>query len=293
MPTIDVNGVSLAYEEDGTGESIVFVHGGISDHRIWQYHRRVFGRTHRAIAYSCRYHWPNLPASPGAKQSVLEHVDDLQALLTALAAAPAHLVGNSFGGLLCVLVAFRAPELVRSLVLLEPFVLPYLVSVPPRPLELFRLALRHPRTAAAVVHFGARGLAPAQAAFKRGHLDQGMQIFTRAVLGRAGLEQMTDARREQARNNLETFASQLTQAEFPSLDAEDLARITIPTLLLSGEKSPSLMRELTDRLEERLPQATRVIIPGASHDAHVDNPSAVTDAIHAFLRLRTQSHNLS
>jgi pimeloyl-ACP methyl ester carboxylesterase len=110
-----------------------------------------------------------------------------------------------------------------------------------------------------------------------------MHLFTRAALGRAGLEQMTDARREQARDNLETFASQLTQAEFPALDAQDLRRITMPTLLLTGEKSPSLMRKLTDRLQERLPHASRVSIPGASHDAHVDNASAVTDAIDGFL----------
>jgi pimeloyl-ACP methyl ester carboxylesterase len=57
----------------------------------------------------------------------------------------------------------------------------------------------------------------------------------------------------------------------------------MPTLLLTGEKSPGLMRKLTDRLQERLPHASRVSIPGASHDAHVDNASAVADAIDGFL----------
>lgn len=288
MPSADVNGVSLAYQEDGAGEPVVLVHGGVSDHRIWQEQRRALGRRYRAIAYSCRYHWPNAPASPDAEHSVVAHVDDLQALLPALGAAPAHLVGNSFGGLLCILVALRAPRLVRSLVLLEPFVLPFFVSVPPRPLELLRLALRHPRTAAAIVRFGARGLGPAQAAFKRGDLEDGLRLFTRAVLGPDGVAQMTDARREQARDNLETFAAQLVQADFPALDAGDLRDIAVPTLLLSGAKSPALMRHLTERLHGFVPHARRLRIPRASHDAHVDNAPAVTDAILGFLAGHTQ-----
>lgn len=283
MPTASVNGVSLEYQESGSGTPVVLVHGGISDHRIWQEQRLALGRDHRAIAYSCRYHWPNAPAPPEAGHSVEEHAADLQALVPALGAAPAHLVGNSFGGLLCLLVAIRAPELVRSLVLLEPFVLPFLVSMPPRPLELLGLALRHPVTAAAAVRFGARGLGPAQAAFERGDLQRGLELFTRAVLGPGGVARMTEARKAQAQDNLETFAAQLTHLAFPPLDVGDLRRISVPTLLLGGERSPALMRLLTDRLQELLPHAERVTIPGASHDAHVDNPSAVTDAIVTFL----------
>jgi pimeloyl-ACP methyl ester carboxylesterase len=284
MATAAVNHVSLEYEESGAGEPVVLVHGGVSDHRIWQAQRLALGHQYRAIAYSCRYHWPNDPASPGAEHSVAIHVEDLRALVRTLAAGPVHLVGNSFGGLLCLLVAIRAPELVRSLVLLEPFVLPFFVSLPPKPLGLLRLAMRHPRMAAAVVQFGAGGLGPAQAAFKRGDLERGLQLFMGAVLGPYGADRMTPARRTQARDNLETFAAQLVHTDFALLDQEELRHVTVPTLLLSGEQSPPLMRLLVDRLHELLPCAERVDIPDASHDAHVDNPDAVTSAILTFLR---------
>ena len=286
MPTVDVNGVSLAYEETGSGEPVVLVHGGVSDHRIWQAQRLALGEEYRAIAYSCRYHWPNRPASPGSEQTVAEHVEDLLALVTALGAAPAHLVGNSFGGLLCLLAAIRAPELVRSLVLLEPFVVPFFVSLPPRPLELLGLALRDPRLAVAIVRFGAGGLGPAQAAFERGDLEGGLRTFTHAVLGPYGIARMTEARQQQARANLETFAAQLTSTKFPRLDPEDARRMKAPTLLLSGTRSPSLLRLLTDRLQALLPEVQRVDVPDASHDAHVDNPAGVTEAIRKFLEKR-------
>jgi pimeloyl-ACP methyl ester carboxylesterase len=283
MPTVTANGVSLEYQECGSGEPVVLVHGGLSDYRIWQTQREALGQKYRAIAYSCRYHWPNDPAPPDAAHPITEHVDDLQALVTALGAAPAHLIGNSSGGLLCLLAAIRAPELVRSLVLLEPFVLPLLVSVPPKPVELLKLALRHPRMAATVLQFGARGLGPAQAAFERGDLEKGLQLFTRAVLGPRGVDRMTETRRAQAHDNLDIFASQLTRGTFPSIDPDDVRRITVPMLLLSGEQSPPIMRVLTDRLHDLLPKANRIEIPRASHDAQVDNPSAVTDAALTFL----------
>lgn len=293
MPTATVNDVSLEYEESGVGESVVLVHGGVSDHRIWQVQRLALGQNYRAIAYSCRYHWPNKPAPPNAEQSVAVHVQDLDALIRTLAAGPVHLVGNSFGGLLCLLVTIRAPQLVRSLVLLEPFVLPFFVSLPPRPLEVLKLAMRHPRMAAVVVQFGARGLGPAQAAFEAGDLEHGLQLFIGAVLGQFGVARMTAARRQQARDNLETFAAQLTHTKFSLLDQDDLRRVTVPTLLLSGEQSPPLMRLLTDRLQEFLPHAERVNIPDASHDAHIDNPSAVTSAILTFLTRRDEKPSSS
>ena len=180
-------------------------------------------------------------------------------------------------------MAIGSPQLVRSLVLLEPFVLSFFVSLPPRPLGLLKLALRYPLLAAAVVQFGARGFGPAQAAFGRGDLERGLKLFIAAVLGPFGVARMTAARGQHARDNLETFAAQLTHTQFSLLDKDNLRRVTVPTLLLSGEQSPLIMRLLTERLQESLPRAERVNIPDASHDAHVDNPSAVTGAILAFL----------
>jgi pimeloyl-ACP methyl ester carboxylesterase len=41
-----------------------------------------------------------------------EHVDDLEALLRLLDAAPAHLVGHSYGAFVCLLLAIRKPQIV-------------------------------------------------------------------------------------------------------------------------------------------------------------------------------------
>jgi len=289
MPTANVNGVSLEYREDGTGDLVVFVHGGISDYRIWQVQREAIGKSYHAVSYSCRHCWPNTPAPPDIDQVVEDHAADLAALVKELGGGPAHLVGNSFGGLISLLTAIRSPELVRSLTLLEPFAAPLLMSIPPKPLELLKLGLKHPSTAVAMLLFGARGLGPTSAAFERGDLEKGLEIFTLAVLGKGGVAKMTDARKQQAKDNAEAFSAQLLRGVFPTPNPEAVRSITVPTLLLKGEESPALMGLLTDRVHDLLPQAECVEIPGASHDAHVDNPTAATEAILSFLNQQSTS----
>ncbi len=283
MPFADVNGLSIDYRESGSGDPVVLLHGALSDHRIWSVHREALGSSYRTIAYSSRYHGESSVAPPDDPHAVSDQVDDLIALLGELDAAPAHLVGNSFGGLICILAALREPDLVRSLVLLEPLTLPFLTGVPPNPIRLLRLGARHPTTALAIMLFGARGLGPTQAAFKRGDLEHGLACFTRAVLGAHGVEGMPPDRREQARDNLEIFATQLTRGTFPVVTRDDVRALAKPTLILNGDQSPKVMWHMSDRLHDLLKHAERVTISQASHDMHVDNPSDVTAAILEFL----------
>jgi pimeloyl-ACP methyl ester carboxylesterase len=52
---------------------------------------------------------------------------------------------------------------------------------------------------------------------------------------------------------------------------------------LVGEQSPVILRRLTDRLHELLPDSERVEIADASHLMHEDNPGMVNAAILGFL----------
>jgi pimeloyl-ACP methyl ester carboxylesterase len=281
MPAIDI-GVRLECLEHGSGEPLVFVHGSASDHRTWGAQLDAFGARWRTIAYSRRHHWPNAPIADGAAYAMEEHCADLAALLRTLDAAPAHLVGHSYGAYLCLLLAIREPAFVRTLVLEEPPVLPLFVSVPPRPTELFKLLGRRPRTALAIMKFGARGLAPAAKAIERGDTEGAIRLFGCAVLGKDAFDRLTPERREQVRANF--FEAELRDPGFAPLAAAGLRGVRAPTLLVTGEHSPRLFHRLTDRLHELLPHARRVVIPGASHIAHEDNTAAFDAAVRAHLR---------
>jgi pimeloyl-ACP methyl ester carboxylesterase len=214
---------------------------------------------------------------------MLPHVDDLVAFLRVLAAAPAHLVGHSWGAFICLLTAIRHPQLVRSLVLAAPPVLTLLTSVPPRPTELLRLLVRRPRTALAILSFGAKTHAPAQKACRRGDDEAALQKMSHGMLGRDSYERLPQERKQQARENLNTLRAQVLDAGFPPLSEDDVRGVAAPTLLLTGERSPAYPLRLTDRLQQLLPNAGRVEIAASSHLMHEENPAAVNEAILGFL----------
>ena len=283
MQGIDIGGTRLVWFEEGSGEPVVLVHGSASDYRTWHAQRDVLAEEFRVITYSRRYHWPNDPIPAGMDYSMAQHVEDLRQVLAALHAAPAHLVGHSYGGFLCLLLALEDPSLVRSLVLIEPPVLTLFVSSTPTPLELARVILTRPRTAAAILRFGARGVAPAARAFRRGDPDSAVRIFGDAVFGSGGYDRLSDARKAQVRDSISNIRAELGSGFLP-LDPPRLKALHVPVQLVTGEETVGLFRLLTAHLEELLPHNERVEIPGAHHLLHEDNPAAFTSALLSFLR---------
>jgi len=278
---LDINGTRLEIFEQGVGDPVVLVHGSASDLRTWHGPQRELAKRYRTIAYSRRYHWPNEPIPEQADYAMHEHVDDLRALLGRLQTGPAHLVGNSYGGFVCLLLALREPQLARTLVLTEPPVLTLFTSSQPRPTEILRLLLTRPRTAAAIVKLGAAGIGPATSAARRGDMDTAMRVFGSAVLGPEFYHRLSTRRLEQVRAN--AFKAEFLGSGFPPLDGEDLRKLETPVLLINGGRSPKLFHRLNDGLERLLPRCERIEIEGASHIVHEDNAQAFTAATLAFL----------
>ncbi len=283
MPEIDVRGTTLFYTDRGSGEPVVLVHGGISDYRTWTHQLEGIGEGYRTIAYSQRWHWPNEPISDGRTSTMDVHVADLEAFLTALT-GPAHLVGNSWGAFCCLMLAHRRPDLVRSLTLEEPPIIPVLFGEPPRPARILAQLVRRPRVAIALLRFAATVLGPVQATFGRGDAEGAMVRFARGVLGADVYESLPELRKQQMRANLPEFAAEMrAKGGFVPFTESNVRAVRTPTLLLVGERSPIFLKRLTDVLEELLPDRRRVMIPGASHAMHEENPAATNAAIRAFL----------
>lgn len=278
---LKINGYSFEYVEVGEGTPVLFVHGSVSDYRTWLPQLEAFGRNRHAIAYSRRYHWPNAPIGEDVDYAMAQHVADLDAAVEALAPSPVHLVGHSYGAFLSLLLAIRQPALMRSLVLAEPPVVPLFVSNPPLPKEILRLLATRPRTAAAVLRFGARGLAPAAKAFRAGNQELGLRIFGNAVLGTESFRKMPSARMQQVKDNLIT--AEFLGSGFAHISADEIRCIDRPVLLVTGNRSPVLFHHLIDRLKEILPDARCATIDGASHIMHEDNAAEFNREVLAFL----------
>jgi pimeloyl-ACP methyl ester carboxylesterase len=285
--TMTVNGMELAYVERGSGDAVIFVHGGKLDLRIWEGQMAAFSENHRAVTYSRRYAWPNSEIPDGVDDQMWPHVDDLIELIGKLDAAPAHLVGHSWGGFICLLTALRNPELVRSITIEEAPVLPLLIGAEPKMRDVLKLFLSRPRSAAAVMKFFATTMGPAIKAFKKGDLEGGVRTFAIGVYGADVYESFPAWIKEAMLANGKPLSSELLGAGFPAFTEDDVRHINTPTLLVTGQKSPAMLHRLTDRLQQLLPNAQRVDIAGASHLMHYQQPAALNSAMLAFIAAHT------
>jgi pimeloyl-ACP methyl ester carboxylesterase len=111
MPYVDVNGTQLWYEENGSGDAVVFCHAGLLDSRQWERQLETFGEHYRAVAYDVR----GYGRSPAPTEPYHPHRDVL-GLLDALGIEQAALVGNSMGGAIEIDAALAAPGRVTALV---------------------------------------------------------------------------------------------------------------------------------------------------------------------------------
>jgi pimeloyl-ACP methyl ester carboxylesterase len=116
--TLSKDGITLVGERwPGTGPVVVFLHAGITDRRSWNEVAQRLTQSVTPVTYD-RRGFGGTPVS----QAPFSHVDDLLAVLKAVADGPAWLVGSSMGGGLALDAALIAPELIAGLVLIAPAV---------------------------------------------------------------------------------------------------------------------------------------------------------------------------
>src|SRR3712207_4937050 len=112
MPITRLNTIDVFHATAGEGEPLVLVHGGWSDHTTWGLVAPLLAERFRVIAYDRRGHSRSeRPAGVARRRT---HEDDLAAVIETLAGEPAHVVGNSYGGLIALSLAGRRPELFRT-----------------------------------------------------------------------------------------------------------------------------------------------------------------------------------
>ncbi len=117
MPRLCVNGIELYYEVKGKGEPLLFIHGLGSSTRDWEPQVSYFSEQYRVITFDVRGHGRS--EKPRGPYSVSRFADDTAELINALDTGPCHIIGISMGGMIALQLAGQAPELVRSLVVVN------------------------------------------------------------------------------------------------------------------------------------------------------------------------------
>jgi 3-oxoadipate enol-lactonase len=250
----------LVCDVAGVGTPVVLVHAGIADVRMWDPLMPALTVDHRVIRYDLR----GYGRSPLPRGS-FSHVEDLAAVITALADGPVHLVGASLGGRVALDLALARPALVRSLALLGTVVSGYDPDAdPPSLWEDVEAASRADDLEA---------LADAEARLWLADPDG-----TRLP---AGVLDLVRAMNRIALANERSGAATEQPADPPALDG--LERLDLPVLVLVGDLDLTDIRMTAELLAERVPGAETVVIDGAAHLPALELPDQVAVHLRTFL----------
>ena len=120
MSYADVNGVSLYYEEHGSGEPLVLLHGGFGAGELLAPIVPALAAGRRVITVDLQGHGHTADVDRPLRP---EHMaDDIAALIGHLGLERADVMGYSLGGLVALRTAIQRPDRVRRLVLVSvPF----------------------------------------------------------------------------------------------------------------------------------------------------------------------------
>ena len=267
MRTLAINGVEFAHARRGTGPMIILVHGAVGDLRTWENQLPRLAKGYEVVTYSRRGHYPATQIPPGTPYTVESHARDLVALIQALGNSPVRLVGHSYGGAICAVVALMCPQLVHSLVLAEPSLFTLLLTQREGAMALAQ-------SAAAVTH-----VAPL---IREGKVEYALNEYLNVILGPGGAERITGFSRRVMLANAHTIEPMLNGMSNGQFQSGHASQIQAPTLVLRGEQTPSFFRMTAEALTQSIPNAREVVIPGISHGMQLEAPDAFSRAVLDF-----------
>jgi 3-oxoadipate enol-lactonase len=248
----------LAHDTTGSGPAVLLLHSGVTDRRMWDPLVPALSHAFRVVRPDLRgFGESPLPAEEYAD------ADDLDALLDHLGITDAAVVGSSFGGRVALELATLHPGRVSSLVLLCA-------------------ALRGVEPTADAAAFGEEE----DRLLEAGDVEGAVDLNVRTWLGPEASE---ETRALVARMQRRAFEVQLeADARGPGPQPRrvevDLARIAVPTLVVSGAKDLELFRRTAAVLAGGVRGAEAVELGWAGHLPSLERPDAVLAMLLDVLR---------
>ncbi|GAB3981375.1 alpha/beta hydrolase [Actinoallomurus acanthiterrae] len=117
MGYADVNGLSLYFEEQGSGEPLVLLHGGLGAGELYGPTLSALAENRRVITVDLQAHGRTADIDRPLRPETM--ADDIAALITHLGLTDADVMGYSLGAKVALRTAIQHPQLVRRLVLVS------------------------------------------------------------------------------------------------------------------------------------------------------------------------------
>ena len=261
------DGVSLYYEEVGSGYPIVFVHEFAGDYRSYETQLRYFSRRYRCVAFNARGYPPSDVPEDWRQYSQERARDDIRAVLDGLQIEKAHIVGISMGGFAVLHFGLAYPDRASALLVAG-------CGYGAQPDKRAQFAEETARTAAGIA---ARGMAEIAKTYGAGPTR--VQLQNKDPRGYA--EFMAQLAEHSTPGSANTMRG--VQARRPSLyDLVDrMKTLEVPTLVATGdEDDPCLEPGLL--MKRHIPTAALVVLPNTGHALNLEEPDLFNRACAEF-----------
>ncbi len=260
MTLVHNQGVSISFEDVGTGPPVVLGHSFLCSGKMWREQVPTLAPKYRVLNVDFRGHGGSSEVTQTF--SLYDAVSDVVAVLDDLGIEKAVWCGLSVGGMVALRAALTCPDRVRALILLDT----------------------DAGAEAALPKLKYRGMGVGARMLGVGPL---LSPITRLMFG-------ATTRREKAHLVAE-WKKEFSAVHVPSilrgLEAlmkrdsllARLPEIAVPTLVLVGAEDRSLPPPLSRRIHDSLRDSRFVEVPAAGHLSALEQPAAVNAALLEFL----------
>ncbi len=254
----NVNGMNMVYTDEGSGPTLVLIHGFPLNRATWQKQLDAFRASYRIIAPDLR----GLGESEAGSGAITmaQFAEDTHELLKQVGTSPVVLVGHSMGGYVALAFAHQFPQMLHGLVL---------------------VATRSGNDT------------PEAAAARRSTADkvraEGSKVVVDAMATKMLSPNNSDPEMaEQVRGFMApskpegVIGALLGMAERP--DATDmLASIKVPTLVVTGADDTLIPPRESEKLAEAIRGSSLKVIPDAGHLVAFERPGAFNRVLTEWL----------
>ena len=268
MSVLDLHNVRMA----GSGErTMMFAHGFGCDQNMWRFVAPHFEDRFRVVTFDyIGMGGTDTSAYDVAKYAALEgFADDVVAIAAALDLEDAVLVGHSVSSMISAIAVRRAPERFSKLVMVSPSPR-YIDETAPDGTVLYRGGFDRAQIEELLEFLDTNHMGWSEA--------MAPTIMSNADRPELG-EELTNAF---CRTDPE-IAKRFARATFLSDNREDLARVSVPTLVLQCRDDVIAPDEVGVYTAEHLPDATLVRLDATGHCPNLSAPEETTQAIRAFV----------
>jgi len=256
-----INGLNLAYTDQGQGQPVVFLHAFPQSRAMWAPQAEALSKTHRVVTLDFRGFGES--DAPLWHYTLEQFADDVKGLLDHLSIQQAVLVGLSMGGYTLFAFYRKYADRVKGLVLADT------------------------RAQPDTEEGRAGRFTMAQTAYAKG-ASAIADIMLPKLLSPVALQTKPDLVGQVREAIEQTQISGIAGALMAMAERPDsvplLTQIACPTLVITGELDGPTPPADGKLMAERIPGARLEIIPQAGHLSNLEQPEAFNGALQSFLK---------